>query len=329
LEIWASPCSKADAHYSRAPYQPFVVLTRISIFLLPFLLALSALRGADPAAWVVADSTTGIILESGSMTKKLQVGSLTKIATAMVVIDWADATRNDLSQMATVPQSAMGLGTQPGVGFTTGDKCSLRDLLYAALLQSDNSAAETLADHVGNAVNGTGVKGFVQQMNALARQSQMVRTRFVNPHGLDSEGGPAPYSTAEDLARLTGYAMKNPGFRFIVSQKERRVTYMSINGEESQYMLRNTNELIGQSGIDGVKTGQTKKAGGCVIISSAKSPLSAQNGSQVIVTPRRLNIVVLGSNDRFGIANGLLQRGWQLYDQWAAAGRPAKWKAPR
>ena len=94
-------------------------------------------------------------------------------------------------------------------------------------------------------------------------------------------------------------------------------------------MLRNTNELVGVNGIDGVKTGQTRKAGGCVIISSAKPPLSSQNGTQVVVTPRRLNVVVLGSNDRFGIANGLLQRGWQLYDQWAAAGRPAKWKAPR
>jgi serine-type D-Ala-D-Ala carboxypeptidase (penicillin-binding protein 5/6) len=305
------------------------VLKRIFIFLLPLLLTLSASRGADPVAWVISDNTTGFILDSGSPTKKLQVGSLTKIATAMVVIDWADATRNDLSQMATVPQSAMGLGTAPGVGFTTGDRCSLKDLLYAALLQSDNSAAETLADHVGRAVNGTGVKGFVQQMNALARQVQMVRTRFVNPHGLDSEGGPAPYSTAEDLARLTAYAMKNPAFVFYVSQKERRVTYTSPSGEESQYMLRNTNELIGQSGIDGVKTGQTAKAGGCVIISSLKQPISATNGGQVVVTPRRLNVVVLGSNDRFGIANGLLIRGWELYDKWAAAGRPAKWKAPR
>ena len=87
--------------------------------------------------------------------------------------------------------------------------------------------------------------------------------------------------------------------------------------------------MLFRSGIDGVKTGQTTKAGGCVIISSAKPPISTPNGAQVVVTPRRLNVVVLGSNNRFEIANGLLQRGWELYDKWAAAGRPAKWKAPR
>ena len=153
-------------------------------------------------------------------------------------------------------------------------------------------------------------------------------TRFVNPHGLDN-AKPFPYSTAEDLAKLTAYAMKNPGFRFIVSQRERKIGYQSAGGEDSQYLLRNTNELLGTGGIDGVKTGQTAKAGGCLIVSASKAPISQQAGDKVMITPRRLNVVVLGSSDRFGVANGLMQRGWQLYEQWSAAGRPAKWKAPR
>lgn len=283
---------------------------------------------ADTLAWVVADSNTGIILQSSAPSKKLQIGSLTKIATAMVALDWAEAAKADLSQLATVPPSAMNLGTQAGVGFNTGDRCSLRDLLYAALLQSDNAAAETIADHVGRAIDGSGVASFVKQMNALAHETGMKSTRFTNPHGLD-EQKPYPYSTAEDLAKLTAYAMKHPGFRFFVSQKERKIGYQTAGGEESQYLLRNTNELLGAGGIDGVKTGQTRKAGGCLIISAAKAPISQQDGDKVMITPRRLNVVVLGSSDRFGVANGILQRGWQLYDQWTAAGRPAKWKAPR
>jgi len=285
--------------------------------------------GAETAAYVIADNTTGMILDASGQTKKLQIGSLTKIATAMVVIDWSEATNNDLGQMATVPDSVTSLGNQPGVGFVPGDRCSVRDLLYAALLQSDNVAAETLADHVGRALDNTGREGFLKQMNALARAQSMGRTRFMNPHGLDAEEKSAPYSTAEDLAKLAAYAMKNPGFRFIVSQKERKITYFTTGGGESHYLLRNTNELVGVNNIDGVKTGQTRKAGGCVIISCAKPPITVQNGNEVIVTPRRLNVVVLGSNDRFGVANGLLERGWKLYDQWAAAGRPQKWKAPR
>lgn len=299
----------------------------VSLVSLVFLAATT--RAADTAAWVVADNATGMIFDSGSPTKKLQIGSLTKIATAMVALDWSEATKNDLGQQATVPQSAMNLGTQQGVGFTAGDRCGLRDLLYAALLQSDNAAAETIADHVGRAVDGTGVSGFVKQMNALASQLGMNRTLFANPHGLDDNAKPMPYSTAEDMAKLTAYAMKNPGFRFFVSQKERKITFQTATGEESQYLLRNTNELLGVGGIDGVKTGQTRKAGGCVIISSAKAPISKEQGTQVMITPRRLNVVVLGSADRFGVANGLMQKGWQLYDQWTAAGRPAKWKAPR
>jgi D-alanyl-D-alanine carboxypeptidase (penicillin-binding protein 5/6) len=303
----------------RIPFLAALLITSVAV--LP-------LRAAETLAYVIADNATGMVLDASAQAKKLQVGSLTKIATAMVVYDWAAATNNDLGQLATVPDSVSALGNQPGVGFVPGDRCSVRDLLYAALLQSDNIAAETLADHVGRAVDGKGRETFLKQMNALARTLGMERTRFTNPHGLDNERS-APYSTAEDLAKLAAYAMKNPGFRFVVSQKERRISYSTANGEESQYLLRNTNELVGVNNIDGVKTGQTRKAGGCVIVSGSKPPISVQNGDQVVVTPRRLNIVVLGSNDRFGVANGLLQRGWQLYDQWAAAGRPAKWKAPR
>jgi D-alanyl-D-alanine carboxypeptidase (penicillin-binding protein 5/6) len=289
-------------------------------------------RAVETAAYAIADSTTGFVLESSNGTKKLQVGSLTKIATAMVVLDWAEESKTDLGQLATVPASAAQLGgAQGGVGLQPGDRASLRDLLYAALLQSDNQAAETLADHVGRALGGAKpVEEFIVQMNALASRLGMTRTRFLNPHGIDSLERTLPYSTAEDFAKLTQYAMQNTAFHFHVAQKERKITVLAGGGEGTQYLLRNTNELLGVNGIDGVKTGQTTRAGGCVVVSAAKPPLSqtAADG-QVIVTPRRLNVIVLGSGDRFGIANGLMQRGWKLYDLWAAAGRPQKWKAPK
>ena len=89
-----------------------------------------------------------------------------------------------------------------------------------------------------------------------------------------------------------------------------------------QYLLRNTNELVGTAGIDGVKTGRTAKAGECIIISAQREPEVIQQGGTTLVTPRRLNIVILGAADRMAAANQLLSRGWSLYDQWAAAGRP-------
>ncbi len=289
---------------------------------------------AETAAYVISDNTTGFTLESSGADKKLQVGSLTKIATAMVVLDWADAKNGDIGQAATVPDSAQALNP-PGIGLHPGDRCSLRDLLYAALMQSDNQAAQTLADHVGRALGGgtrelSAVDNFVAQMNALARRLGMTRTRFLNPHGLDNMENSLPYSTAHDMALLTRYAMSTSGFRFYVSQKERRITILTATGEQSQYMLRTTNELLGVNAIDGVKTGTTRKAGPCVIVSAARAPESRQEGENHVITPRRLNVVVLGSPDRFNVASGLLARGWQTYESWAAAGRPLKgWKPAR
>ena len=119
------------------------------------LLALAVPSRADEAAaFVVADSTTGFILDQYKGDKKLPIGSLTKIATAMVVLDWSEASNTDLGQLATVPDGAAQIAAGQGAGFQPGDRCSLRDLLYAALMQSDNVAALTLADHVGQAIGG-------------------------------------------------------------------------------------------------------------------------------------------------------------------------------
>jgi serine-type D-Ala-D-Ala carboxypeptidase (penicillin-binding protein 5/6) len=290
-------------------------------------LALLPSRATAESAYAIADHTTGFILESAGGTKKLQIGSLAKIATAMVVLDWSEARGQDLGQMAVVPVSAANLATPSGIGFQPGDRCSLRELLYAAMMQSDNQAAETLAEHVGRAL-GNGelapVDEFVKQMNALARKLGMERTRFLNAHGLDTLERSLPYSTAEDLAKLTSYAMTNSAFRFYVSQKERKIAYESATGEPAAYLLRNTNQLVGVNDIDGVKTGTTRRAGQCLIVSAMRPPDSRQQGDKHIITPRRLNVIVLGSDDRFNETTALLRRGWQLYDAWSAAGRPTK-----
>src|SRR5689334_19585741 len=81
-------------------------------------LALSSAKcAAASAAYVVSDSNTGFILDQYNAQKKLQIGSLTKIATAMVVLDWAATSKADLNELATVPASVAQLGPQQGVGF--------------------------------------------------------------------------------------------------------------------------------------------------------------------------------------------------------------------
>src|ERR1700732_4052393 len=290
------------------------------------------------AAYAVTDHTTGYVLKAYKADEKRQVASLTKIATGKVVLDWAAKDGIDLSlQVVIPPQAITDAGGVNPMGLQPNDLISYRDLIYAALMQSDNTAATTLAYYVGAALRPEGgqrmrdlgaVEVFVSQMNALARQLGMERTLFVNPHGLEPRKGLQPYSTAVDMAKLTAYAMKDPAFRFYVSQKERKVSF-NRGGQVFQYLLRNTNELVGTEGIDGVKTGRTTKAGECIIISSQHDPEVTQQGSTTLVTPRRLNVVILGATDRNAAATQLLNRGWVLYDQWAAAGRPMGNQAER
>src|SRR5437868_7232972 len=124
---------------------------RFLIVFLALLASMSVLRSAAAAqAYVIADAQTGYILEEQEPRKKLQVGSLTKIATASVVLDWAERKGGDLNQTITIPPEAFAGTLENHIGFQPGDSITMRDLLYAALIQSDNIAAYTLAQHVGS-----------------------------------------------------------------------------------------------------------------------------------------------------------------------------------
>jgi len=306
---------------------------RFGIVFFALLASAASLRSAAAAqAYLIADAQTGYILEEQEGRKKLQVGSLTKIATASVVLDWAERKSGDLNQAVTIPQEAFAGTLENNIGFQPGDSITLRDLLYAALVQSDNIAAYTLAHDVGShlgsllpaevASKSSPVDAFVAQMNALAKQLKMDRTRFVNPHGVDYKVRPTPFSTAEDMARLTRYAMNKASFRFYVSQKERQISFDRA-GHRFNYVLRNTNELLGKMGIDGVKTGRTGRAGDCLILYANREAEVVRQGQTETVYPRHLMVVLLGSTNRFSEGAVLVQRGWQLYDQWAAGGRLA------
>ncbi|HEX8372897.1 MAG TPA: serine hydrolase [Chthoniobacterales bacterium] len=308
-----------------------IVLT--SILFVTFLLAVGSVSRAaeNPygvAAYTILDNETGYILESSNGIEKRQVASLTKIATAMVVLDWCQATNHDVSELAAVPAEVARMEGANPVGLAPGDFVSLRDLLYCSLLQSDNAAAYTLAAHVGRSLKATSSKPddlgpvdtFVAQMNALARSLGMNNTLFLNPHGLEPRKGMLPHSSSDNMARLARYAMKDKGFRFYVSQKERKISIVRALKPED-YLLRNTNELLGQDGIDGVKTGRTAAAGECLILSSTRAPETREEAGKTYITPRRVTVVLLGAQNRFAAGAQLLRRAWSLEEQWAAGGR--------
>jgi len=278
-------------------------------------------------SYLIVDNQTGRILASKNPDEKRQIASLTKIATAMVVLDWAKLSNADLGELVSVPAEAASVGGGNPAGLMQDDLISLRDLLYCALMSSDNTAATTLAYHIGrrlpNAEGLDPVGNFVAHMNALARSLFMKRTRFLTPSGLDNMQGALPYSTAADLGRLVRYAYSKSGFPFYVAQKTRQV-HIFRAGKPADVWLTNTNPLLDQEGIDGVKTGRTSKAGDCIILSADRAPESKREGEKVMITPRRIIVVLLGAQDRAAEGLSFIRKGWQLYDEWAAAGRPAK-----
>jgi serine-type D-Ala-D-Ala carboxypeptidase (penicillin-binding protein 5/6) len=214
--------------------------------------------------------------------------SLTKIMTALVVLE-----NSRMDEVVTV-SAAASRETGSRIGLRRGDRLKVRDLLAATLIASANDAARALADHLGG-----NQKAFVKRMNDRARSLKLQNTHFSNACGHDQKG---LYTTANDLAILTGHALKIPLFAELVARRTMRIS--TIRGSHS-YGLKNKNRLIGRySGARGVKTGTTPKAGKCLVA-------LAQRGDT------RVFLVLMNARNRWQVAPAMLDAGF-------AAGLKAK-----
>lgn len=147
------------------------------------------------------------------------------------------------------------------LGLKTGDKITIRDLLYGLMLCSGNDAAVCLAESVAGSV-----PEFSNLMNNKAQELGLTNSHFESPHGLDSDGH---FTTAYELALLADYALQNSTFLNIVGTKNYTVT---INGYPKN--LSNTNELLGNlNGVYGVKTGFTNGANRCLVSSCKRGDM--------------------------------------------------------
>lgn len=286
----------------------------------------SACPALAQESYVSVEAHSGKVLLELNADAKRPVASLTKVATAMVILDWAKASSTSMGSYATVPNEAAALGGSNPMSLAPGDQITLREAMYSMLLGSDNVSAYTLADHAGRSIMARGttartpVASFVKEMNNLARAIGMKRTKFANPHGMDTARQRGS-STARDMAALSIYAMRNTGFQYYVKQKTRTIA-SSRFGQKRAFKVKNTHNLIGQMGINGIKTGTTVLAGPC-LATSAEKPNIVQKlaDGRTRLTPRRLIVVCLGSPDRDGRTLTLIQQSWPRYDAWTAQGR--------
>jgi serine-type D-Ala-D-Ala carboxypeptidase (penicillin-binding protein 5/6) len=241
------------------------------------------------------DVTTGTRLWSKKLHVPRPIGSITKVMTALVVLQ-----AGDLNRKITVTRAAIRYVRRDGAssaGLIRGDVLTARQLLEAMLVPSGCDAAYLLAT-----AYGPGRPAFVRKMNDLAKTLGLTSTHFAGFDGMPFPTEYSTYSTPANLLRLGEAAMKYPLFRQIVRQK----SYLLHGAKHHhRYFWTSTNLLLGSyPGTLGIKTGSTLAAGDCLLF-------EARRGSQTLIG------VVLHANptnsvlSRFIMATRLLNWGFR------------------
>lgn len=223
---------------------------------------------ADPEitaeASLVVNDTDNKIIYANNVYERLYPASLTKLITALVVLEKAD-----LNNTVTISYNASHI-TESGAklcGFKEGDTIKLEDLLTAFLVYSGNDAGVAIAEHVGGTIGE-----FAKMMNKAASAAGAVHSNFVNPHGLHDDNH---YTTAYDLYLIFHQLVTYDKFLSIINNSEYTVTYKDAGGNPVTKTFATTNRYLkgteeSPEGITviGGKTGTTSKAGNCLILYS-------------------------------------------------------------
>jgi len=257
----------------------------------------------------LADAGTGQKLWGRDPGTKRPMGSVTKVMTALVVIE-----AGNLGRKIRVPASAVSYVASHGAssaGLRAGDVLTARQLLDAMLLPSGCDAAYVLAT-----AYGPGRAAFVAKMNAEARQLGLAKTHFANFDGLPYPTPRAAYSTPASLIALGRAAMGLAAFRTTVG---RRAYHLAARNGHHAYTWRNTNLLLGSyAGADGIKTGFTLAAGYCLLF-------EARSGTSMLIGVV-LHSTATKPGARFTDARRILRWGFSVLAASAALtsrlGRP-------
>ena len=234
-----------------------VVLT-LSVLFCQYSLTISAKSEQDISAKsaVLYEPETKTIIFEKNADERLPMASTTKIMTALVAIE-----RENLDKKIVVDERAVGVEGSSAY-LKAGEIFTLKDLLFALMLQSANDAAEAIAYAIAGSVNA-----YAELMNQKASALGLTNTNFTNPHGLDDQ---EHYTTAKDLAIIAAAALEYPEFREIVSTKTKKIEKNGISR-----LFVNHNKLLSRyDGCIGVKTGFTKKSGRCLVSAAEREGVS-------------------------------------------------------
>jgi D-alanyl-D-alanine carboxypeptidase (penicillin-binding protein 5/6) len=251
-------------------------------------------------AWILLDAGTGKVITEHNADERLAPASLTKMMTGYVLseairtgkVKWEDTVRITPNSWAQNPlftgSSLMWVDINSDVSY--------RDLYYGLVISSGNDASVAIAEGLAGSEDA-----FADLMNQQATRLGLANTHFVNSHGLPH---PEHYTTARDLATLSR--------AMIADHPQDYAVYAQTHYSYNSIRQMNRNELLGEPGVDGIKTGHTEEAGYCLVSSAERDGM-------------RLVAVVLGTASRAARteeSRKLLGYGFRFYEtpQVLAAG---------
>ena len=237
-----------------------------------------------PRAGLLFDLNTGRVLWRRHPSRVLPIASLTKMMTALLVVERVPRHGRVRITPATLRYRGSGVGLLP-----RGRLIGVEKMLHGLLLPSGNDAAIALAQRAA----GGSQRRFVRLMNQRARAMGLTCTRFSTPSGIRDAGN---HSCAGDLAALGRAVLQSPRLARIVRRRKAVLPFPIAGG---RLYLYNTNPLLqaGYRGTTGVKTGYTEAAGRCLVATARRGV-------------RRLGVVLLHSPDPGRQARRLLDRGF-------------------
>ena len=246
----------------------------------------------SPAA-ILAETATGTVIFEKNADEKREVASITKLMTALLVMEALDRGDVKLTDSVQVSQNAAAMKGSQAL-LDANATYSLEDLLRTTIMASANDSAVALSEYLCGSE-----EAFVTRMNARAKELGMTNTHYVNCTGYPQEG---QYTTARDVCTLCCEVAKHPLYT-----KYSSVWIDKLNHPGGRVTdLTNTNRLVRfYQGCDGFKTGSTDAAKYCLAATAEKNGM-------------RLVAIVLGtpvSQTRFDEARAMLDYGFANYQR--------------
>ncbi len=284
--------------------QRILALTAVVCLLAPMTAAAAPLEDGQPMsltspAAILAETATGTVIFEKNADERREVASITKLMTALLVMEALDRGDVKLTDSVQVSQNAAAMKGSQAL-LDANATYLLEDLLRTTIMASANDSAVALSEYLCGSE-----EAFVARMNARAKELGMANTHYVNCTGYPQEG---QYTTARDVCTLSCEVAKHPLY----------TTYSSVWIDKLNHPggrvtdLTNTNRLVRfYQGCDGFKTGSTDAAKYCL------SATAEKNGMRLVA-------IVLGtpvSQTRFDEARAMLDYGFANYQRVAIANK--------